>query len=247
MKYVRCNLWPSVRFTDDAALNRQALQWCDTVANRRLHGTTHRIPVEMLVQEQPHLGKLPDRVALAPYLREDRTVVRDGYVSWEGSRYGVQWQWAGATVQVGQRLGTVEIWAGDQRLAVHPRAQSTKPKPRRDGVDGQLFFVRTERILGQLAALGGARTATNAPAVMGGCQSPTRENDPGVRSSSGAPHGMPDLRKLWARGRRYGALGGADHTDLCLLPGPAGGWRDSEGRYFPVAEPPAPGPMVCCG
>jgi hypothetical protein len=26
-------------------------------------------------------------------------------------------------VQVGQRLGTVEIWDGDQRLAVHPRSQ----------------------------------------------------------------------------------------------------------------------------
>ena len=26
-------------------------------------------------------------------------------------------------VQVGQRLGMVEIWAGDERIAVHPRAQ----------------------------------------------------------------------------------------------------------------------------
>ncbi len=50
-------------------------------------------------------------------------VARDGFVSWEGSRYGVHWQWVGATVQVGQRLGTVEIWDGDQRLAVHPRSQ----------------------------------------------------------------------------------------------------------------------------
>ena len=27
-------------------------------------------------------------------------------------------------MQVGQRLGTVDIWVGDQRLAVHPWAQS---------------------------------------------------------------------------------------------------------------------------
>ena len=27
------------------------------------------------------------------------------------------------TVQVGQRRGTVEIWGGDERIAVHPRAQ----------------------------------------------------------------------------------------------------------------------------
>ena len=123
VKYVRRNMWPSMRFTDDADLNRQVLEWCDTVANRRTHGTIHRVPGEMLAEERPHLGKLPGRATLAPYLREDRRVARDGFVIWEGSRYGVHWKWVGATVQVGQRLGTVEIWAGDERIAVHPRAQ----------------------------------------------------------------------------------------------------------------------------
>ena len=124
VKYVRGNLWPSLRFTDDADLNRQTLEWCDQVANAREHGTTHRVPWDMLLEEQPHLGKLPEERGLAPYLREDRTVARDGYVSFEGSRYGVHWNWVGATVQVGVRAGTVEIWAGDDRIAMHPRAQS---------------------------------------------------------------------------------------------------------------------------
>ncbi len=124
VKYVRGNLWPSLRFTDDPDLNRQTLEWCDQVANAREHGTTHRVPWDMLSEEHPHLGKLPDERGLAPYLREDRTVARDGYVSFEGSRYGVHWEWAGSTVQVGVRTGTVEIWAGDRRIAMHPRAQS---------------------------------------------------------------------------------------------------------------------------
>lgn len=124
VKYVRGNLWPSLRFTDDADLNRQTLEWCGQVANSREHGTTHRVPWDMLAEEQPRLGKLPEESGLAPYLREDRTVARDGFVSFEGSRYGVHWQWAGSTVQVGVRAGTVEIWAGDRRIAMHPRAQS---------------------------------------------------------------------------------------------------------------------------
>ena len=128
VKYVRRNMWPSIRFTDDADLNRQGLEWCDVVANARVHGTTHRVPWEMLAEERPHLGKLPDRATLAPYLREDRKVSRDGFVSWEGSRYGVHWKWVGATVQVGERQGTVEIWAGDERIAVHPRAQQPKQR-----------------------------------------------------------------------------------------------------------------------
>ena len=109
--------------SSDADLNLQALEQCDSIANRRIHGTTHRVPWEMLAEERPRPGKLPGRSALAPYLREDRKVAWDGFVSWEGSRYGVHWKWAGRTVQVGPRQGTVEIWAGDERIAVHPRAQ----------------------------------------------------------------------------------------------------------------------------
>ena len=134
VKYVRRNMWPSMCFTDDADLNRQALEWCDVVANARLHGTTYRIPGEMLAQEHPHLGKLPDRATLAPYLREDRKVARDGFVSWEGSRYGVHWKWVGATVQVGQRRGTVEIWAGDERLIPEPRAPASASSCRASGL-----------------------------------------------------------------------------------------------------------------
>ena len=176
VKYVRGNMWPSIRFTDDADLNRQALEWCDTVANRRIHGTTHRVPWEMLAEERPRLGRLPHRATLAPYLREERKVARDGFVSWEGSRYGVHWKWVGRIVQVGQRQGTVEIWAGDERIAVHPRGQHpgqrfTLPgqweglpkgdnRPRREAVAVQIPVGEVERRsldVYELAAVGGAR------------------------------------------------------------------------------------------
>ena len=64
VKYVRRNMRPGLRFTGDADdLNRQGLEWSGVAANARVHGTTYRIPWEM-----------PDRVTLAPYLREDRKV-----------------------------------------------------------------------------------------------------------------------------------------------------------------------------
>ena len=176
VKYVRRNMWPSMRFTDDADLNRQGLEWCDSVANRRIHGTTHRVPWEMLAEERPHLGKLPARGAFVPYLREDQKVARDGFVSWEGSRYGVHWQWVGRTVQVGQRQGTVEVWAGDERIAVHPRAQRSgqrfvlpgqwsgltvgDSRPRREAMAVQIPVGEVERRsleVCELATVGGAR------------------------------------------------------------------------------------------
>ena len=122
VKYVKGNFWPSVRFGDDADLNRQALAWCDGIANERVHGTTGRVPNAMLAIERSSLGALPDRGSLSVYLREDRKVGRDGYVAWDGLRYGVPWSWSGSVVQVGVSAGMVEIWSGDERLAVHPRS-----------------------------------------------------------------------------------------------------------------------------
>ena len=169
-------MWPGMRFTGDADLNRQGLEWCDSIANRRIHGTIHKVPWEMLAEERPRLGKLPERAALAPHPREDRKVARDGFVSWEGSRYGVHWKWVGRVVEVGQRQGTVEVRAGDERIAVHPRAQ--KPgqrfilpgqwsglptgdhRPRRETMAAQIPVGEVERRsldVYELAAVGGAR------------------------------------------------------------------------------------------
>ena len=122
IEYVRNNLWPTLRFTDDADLNRQGIAWCDGVANLRVHGTTGQRPADRLGVERTVLGRLPERSSLAPYLREDRRVSRDGYVKWDGAYYGVPWVWATRTVQVAAGAGTVEIWAGGERIAMHPRA-----------------------------------------------------------------------------------------------------------------------------
>ena len=124
IKYVRSNFWPSARFDSDDDLNRQALAWCDGIANRRVHGTTGKVPWQVLEQEQSHLRPLPDRASLVPYLRQDRRVGRDGYVRFDGSGYGVPWRWANEMVQVVPADDTLEIWCGDQRLAIHPRAAS---------------------------------------------------------------------------------------------------------------------------
>ena len=55
---------PSRRVTDSVALNRQAMVWCDSVAHRQVHGTTHRIPWEMLAAERPQMGSCRTR---SPY------------------------------------------------------------------------------------------------------------------------------------------------------------------------------------
>jgi len=123
VKYVRGNFWPTACFTDLADLNHQARAWADQVADVRVHGTTLERPAERLVRERPHLLALLPAERLVPFQREERRVGRDGYVAYERAWYGVSWRWAGQLVQVQAGAGTVQLWAGDERLAVHPRAQ----------------------------------------------------------------------------------------------------------------------------
>ena len=128
IKYLRHNFWPGARFVDDSDLNRLVQTWIDGVANQRVHGTIHERPVDRLMRERPALGSIPAPDRLVPFLREDRRVGRDGFVQWQRGWYGVRWPWAGKVVQVQGDERAVQIWAGDERLAVHPRA--TRPGQR---------------------------------------------------------------------------------------------------------------------
>ena len=94
VNYVQGNMWPSLRFTDGVDLNRQAMEWWHSVANRRVHRKALRVPWEMLARERPHLGRLPARSALAPNLQKNRRLAPRRLRQLGGiSRYGVHRQW----------------------------------------------------------------------------------------------------------------------------------------------------------
>jgi len=119
--YIRHHFWPGRTFTDLADVNRQRMQWLDTVANVRPHGTTHQRPIDRLAAEQ--LAALPDPGRWAPYLLETRIVSRDGFVAYGGSRYGVPWTVAGQSVTV-EDTGTELRFSVDGVLvAQHPLAR----------------------------------------------------------------------------------------------------------------------------
>lgn len=121
--YVEGNFWPSARFVDLVDLNRQGAQWVATVADVRIHGTTHERPVDRLEEDRASLAPLPERSRLASFLRDERKVGRDGYVRYGSAWYGVPWRWAGCTVQIETEGDMVSIFSGGERLALHPRAQ----------------------------------------------------------------------------------------------------------------------------
>ena len=149
VKYVKRNALAGRRFVDLEALNAWLLGWCLTVADQRVHGTTHELPAERFARSEAATLSAVDARPPAPQERmESRIVPRDGLVAVEANRYPVPLSWAGHTVRV--RLLAEEIVFG------------------RDGED----LVRHGRLLGkhQVARWNGpprsvpaARTAAEGP------------------------------------------------------------------------------------
>lgn len=124
-KYVRRNFLCSLLGREPDCLedfNGELRQWVWEVANQRVHGTTHervmaRWDADQMAMQPLH-GRLP-----YPFADEElRKVARDAFVSWQGSRYSVPWQYAGKEVWVRQRSGDVEVRYGACQIARHAPA-----------------------------------------------------------------------------------------------------------------------------
>jgi transposase InsO family protein len=98
-------------------------EWVETVANRRVHGTTYEQVLIRWDEDQFAMHSLNGRRPY-PYVDDElRKVARDAYVSWQASRYSVPWQYAGREVWVRAQGGLVEVHYGGERIAVHPPAK----------------------------------------------------------------------------------------------------------------------------
>ena len=121
VKYVKQNFWPRVReFQNLHDLNLQARRWMDSVANVRVHGTTHEIPLERWRQEGL---KRFNFVPFETVERHRRKVSNDSLISYEANRYSVPFKWVGQTVSVqDDKNGRIRIYAGEEPIAEHVKS-----------------------------------------------------------------------------------------------------------------------------
>lgn len=119
VKYVQRNALAGKRFHSWAHLNAWLLEWATTVADVRVHGTTHEVPLTRFAQEAlTPLGSRPP-YQWAPVRR--RIVAADALVSVAGSRYSVPAHLVGATVAVHESAGGFAIAHADTIVAEHAR------------------------------------------------------------------------------------------------------------------------------
>jgi transposase len=120
IRYLRTSFLCGCTSDSLEALHRDLSQWVWSVANRRVHGTTHQVVFEAWGAEKRHLLSLSGRLPYPYTPKVVRRVSRDAFVSYAGNRYSVPWTAAGLEVSVQAMAGQVEIVRGEERLALHP-------------------------------------------------------------------------------------------------------------------------------
>lgn len=116
--YVRKNFWPRIReFTGLYDLNLQARVWLDTVANVRIHGTTHEVPIQRWKDERlKHFNLTP----FESVERFTRKVPFDALVSYDTNRYSVPFRYVGQAVQIqDDKNGVLRFFVGGNIIAEH--------------------------------------------------------------------------------------------------------------------------------
>jgi len=122
VKYVKRNALAGRRFRDLEHLNQWLLQWCITIADQRLHGTTGERPADRFARnEAAALIAVSQRQPPVKERLEQRIVPRDALVVIDTNRYPVPLEWIGQQAAVRLLADQIIIQAGSQEPVSHPR------------------------------------------------------------------------------------------------------------------------------
>lgn len=119
VKYLKRNFLVGRSFIDLIDVGEQWAEWNATVADVRVHGTTHQPPLERFAEERLHLMPRAGRPGYKLEARFTRIVADDFLVSLDTNRYSVPFSLIGHTVEVERRDGQVRIHHRGQLVATH--------------------------------------------------------------------------------------------------------------------------------
>lgn len=120
VKYLKRNFLVGRRFRDDLDLEEQLQEWTATVADVRVHGTTHERPMDRFPRERDALVPTPPGRAFRLDAPLTRVVATDYLVSVDTNRYSVPFTLIGQSVEVLRRSGVLEMRHRGQVVATHP-------------------------------------------------------------------------------------------------------------------------------
>lgn len=124
VKYVKRFL-RGKEFTSLDDLNAQLLAWIVNFADQRIHGTTHRKPAEMFLEEKDLLLPVASHRAYVIEERSTRYVPKDCLVAFQANRYSVPYRLAGKRVEVLTDGEKIKIYHAGELVSCHDRIEGT--------------------------------------------------------------------------------------------------------------------------
>jgi hypothetical protein len=120
VKYIKHNFLPGRQFIDIVDLTEQLTDWNATIADVRIHGTTHERPIDRFSIEQSHLMPTAGQPSFAHAGRRSRIVASDYLVSFQTNRYSVPFHLIGQTVELQANEGQLTVYHRGRAVAEHP-------------------------------------------------------------------------------------------------------------------------------
>ena len=128
VRFVKENFLVDRVFSNVTDLNWQALEWCNR-QNGIYHKAVDGVPQQIhFCHCGERLKELPQTDTIKAYLCPARKISFDGFVNYEGRRFGVPYSYTGATARVSRSGDTLYIYSFDLRalLATHDVTWSRK-------------------------------------------------------------------------------------------------------------------------
>jgi len=125
VKYVKRNFLPGRTFLDQADFDAQLAEWTMTIADVRVHGTTHERPIDRFERERTQLVPTRGQPRFRLQVRATRIVADDYLVSFETNRYSVPFTLIGQTVEVERCADTLRFHHRGQVVATHAVSPGT--------------------------------------------------------------------------------------------------------------------------
>jgi transposase len=154
--YVKKNFLNGLELADFSAINPAARVWLDTVANVRIHGETHRRPIDLFAEERGKLRPLNSSPYDVAHIFSTRASSQFR-IRLDTNRYSVPAEYANTRVTVKASPDRIVICRDEAIIARHPRSYDRRcdiedpdhPK----ALLAQRRTAREQRLLRQFLAL----------------------------------------------------------------------------------------------
>lgn len=155
--YVKKNFLAGLALCEFSAINPAAQLWLDTIANVRIHGETHRRPVDVFEEEQPRLRPLnpmPYDIARIASVRASKQF----RVRLDANTYSVPAEYASTRVSLKAYPDRLCIYHQDKLIARHTRSydrrQDIEDPDHPKALLAQRRQAREQRLLMRFLSLG---------------------------------------------------------------------------------------------